>query len=62
MLEHQIHLVWICDREIISYVATTAGISGTWCISWSRASKNGLVIPKGFLKIEWLTDNGSLYC
>jgi transposase InsO family protein len=62
-------LVWVafsldcCDREIMSYIATTAGISGEMVrdlMAESIESRFGLVdrLPH---RIEWLTDNGSAY-
>jgi len=52
-----------CDREVISYVASTAGISGEMArdlMAESIEARFGLVdrVPH---KIEWLTDNGSAY-
>jgi putative transposase len=52
-----------CDREVISYVASTAGISGEMVrdlMAESIETRFGLVdrVPH---KIEWLTDNGSAY-
>lgn len=52
-----------CDREVISYVASTAGISGEMArdlMAESIEAQFGLVdrVPH---KIEWLTDNGSAY-
>jgi transposase InsO family protein len=62
-------LVWVafsldcCDREVMSYIATTAGISGEMVrdlMAESIESRFGLVdrLPH---RIEWLTDNGSAY-
>ena len=62
-------IVWVafsldcCDREVMSYIATTAGISGEMIrdlIAETIESRFGLVdrVPH---KIEWLTDNGSVY-
>jgi putative transposase len=52
-----------CDREILSYAATTGGISGEMikdimaeAIAWRFGFINRL--PE---KIEWLSDNGSAY-
>ena len=52
-----------CDREVISYAASTAGISGEMArdlMAESIEARFGLVdrVPH---KIEWLTDNGSAY-
>lgn len=52
-----------CDREVISYVASTAGISGDMVRDLAAEtieSRFGLVdrVPH---KIEWLSDNGSAY-
>lgn len=52
-----------CDREIISYVATTAGISGTMVQdilveSIEKRFGDTQRLPQ---EIEWLTDNGSCY-
>ena len=51
------------DREIISYIATTAGISGEMVrdlMAESIEARFGLVdrLPH---RIEWLSDNGSAY-
>jgi len=62
-------IVWVafsldtCDREVMSYIATTAGISGEMIrdlIAEAIESRFGLVdqIPH---PIEWLSDNGSVY-
>ncbi len=62
-------IVWVafsldsCDREVMSYLATTAGISGEMIrdlIAETIESRFGLVdrVPH---RIEWLTDNGSVY-
>lgn len=62
-------IVWVafsldcCDREIMSYIATTAGISGEMIrdlMAETIESRFGLVdrLPH---RIEWLTDNGSAY-
>jgi transposase InsO family protein len=62
-------LVWVafsldcCDREVMSYIATTAGISGEMVrdlMAESIESRFGLVdrLPH---RIEWLTDNGSAF-
>jgi transposase InsO family protein len=52
-----------CDREIMSYVATTGGISGDLIrdlIAESIESRFGIVdkVPR---KIQWLSDNGPAY-
>jgi transposase InsO family protein len=52
-----------CDREIMSYVATTGGISGDLIrdlIAESIESRFGMVdkVPR---KIQWLSDNGPAY-
>lgn len=52
-----------CDREIMSYVATTGGISGELIrdlIAESIESRFGIVdkVPR---KIQWLSDNGPAY-
>ena len=52
-----------CDREIMSYIATTGGISGDMIkdlMAEAIDSRFGFVkqIPK---RIEWLSDNGSAY-
>jgi transposase InsO family protein len=52
-----------CDREIMSYVATTGGISGDLIrdlIAESIESRCGIVdkVPR---KIQWLSDNGPAY-
>jgi transposase InsO family protein len=62
-------IVWVafsldcCDREVMSYIATTAGISGEMIrdlMAETIESRFGLVdrLPH---RIEWLTDNGSAY-
>jgi len=62
-------IVWVafsldcCDREVMSYIATTAGISGEMIrdlMAETIESRFGLVdrVPH---RIEWLTDNGSAY-
>ena len=62
-------IVWVafsldtCDREIMSYIATTAGVSGEMIrdlIAETIECRFGLVdhVPH---PIEWLTDNGSVY-
>lgn len=62
-------IVWVafsldcCDREVMSYIATTAGVSGEMIrdlIAETIESRFGLVdrVPH---TIEWLTDNGSAY-
>jgi transposase InsO family protein len=62
-------IVWVafsldcCDREAMSYIATTAGISGEMIrdlMAETIESRFGLVdrLPH---RIEWLTDNGSAY-
>lgn len=52
-----------CDREIISYVATTAGISATIVqdILVESIEKRFGDTQKLPQEIEWLTDNGSCY-
>jgi len=52
-----------CDREVMSYVATTAGISGDMIkdlMAEAIESRFGFVdrLPQ---RIEWLSDNGSAY-
>jgi putative transposase len=52
-----------CDREVMSYVATTAGISGDMIrdlMAEAIESRFGFVdrLPH---RIEWLSDNGSAY-
>ena len=52
-----------CDREIMSYVATTKGISATMVQdvlveSIEKRFGDTSVLPK---EVEWLTDNGSCY-
>jgi len=52
-----------CDREIMSYVATTGGISGDLIrdlIAESIEARFGIVdkVPR---KIQWLSDNGPAY-
>jgi len=52
-----------CDREVMSYVATTGGISGELIrdlIAESIEARFGIVdkVPRG---IQWLTDNGPAY-
>jgi len=52
-----------CDREIMSYVATTGGISGDMVrdlIAEAIEARFGLVdrVPE---KIQWLSDNGPAY-
>jgi transposase InsO family protein len=52
-----------CDREIMSYVATTGGISGELIrdlIAESIEARFGMVdrVPR---KIQWLSDNGPAY-
>jgi transposase InsO family protein len=62
-------IVWVafsldtCDREIMNYIATTAGVSGEMIrdlIAETIEYRFGLVdqVPH---TIEWLTDNGSAY-
>jgi transposase InsO family protein len=62
-------IVWVafsldcCDREVMRYIATTAGISGEMIrdlMAETIESRFGLVdrLPH---RIEWLTDNGSAY-
>ena len=62
-------IVWVafsldcCDREVMSYIATTAGISGEMIrdlMAETIESRFGMVdrLPH---RIEWLTDNGSAY-
>jgi transposase InsO family protein len=62
-------IVWVafsldcCDREVMSYIATTAGISGEMIrdlIAETIESRFDLVdrLPH---RIEWLTDNGSAF-
>lgn len=62
-------IVWVafsldcCDSEVMSYIATTGGISGEMIrdlIAETIESRFGLVdrVPH---KIEWLSDNGSAY-
>lgn len=62
-------IVWVafsldcCDREVMSYIATTAGVSGEMIrdlIAETIESRFGLVdrVPH---RIEWLSDNGSPY-
>lgn len=52
-----------CDREIISYVATTAGISATMVqdILVESVEKRFGDTQRLPQEIEWLTDNGSCY-
>ncbi len=52
-----------CDREILSYVATTAGISATMVqdLLVESLEKRFGDIPCLPQEIEWLTDNGSCY-
>jgi putative transposase len=52
-----------CDREIMSYVATTGGISGELIrdlIAESIEARFGIVdrVPR---RIQWLSDNGPAY-
>lgn len=52
-----------CDREIMSYVATTGGISGDMVrdlIAEAIEARFGLMdrVPE---KIQWLSDNGPAY-
>lgn len=52
-----------CDREIISYVATTGGINGKMIrdlIVQSTEARHGMIdrLPE---PIEWLSDNGPAY-
>ena len=52
-----------CDREIMSYIATTAGISGEMIrdlMAETIEFRFGIVdrLPH---RIEWLSDNGSAY-
>lgn len=52
-----------CDREVMSYVATTGGISGDLIrdlIAESIEARFGMVdkVPR---KIQWLSDNGPAY-
>lgn len=52
-----------CDREVMSYVATTKGISATMVQdvlveSIEKRFGDTPVLPK---EVEWLTDNGSCY-
>jgi putative transposase len=52
-----------CDREVMSYVATTAGISGDMIrdlMAEAIASRFGFVDRLPY-RIEWLSDNGSAY-
>ena len=62
-------LVWVafsldcCDREVMSYIATTAGISGEMVrdlMAETIEARFGIVdrLPH---RIEWLSDNGSAY-
>lgn len=62
-------IVWVvfvmdcCDREVMSYIATTAGISGAMVrdlMTEAIEHRFGLVerVPH---PIEWLSDNGSAY-
>jgi putative transposase len=62
-------IVWVafamdcCDREVMSYIATTAGISGAMVrdlMAEAIEGRFGLVerVPH---PIEWLSDNGSAY-
>ena len=62
-------IVWVafsldtCDREIMSYIGTTAGVSGEMIrdlIAETIESRFGFVdqVPH---PIEWLSDNGSVY-
>jgi transposase InsO family protein len=50
------------DREVISWVATTAGISGEmiWDTMVHRVEQRfgGIRAPR---KVQWLTDNGSIF-
>lgn len=52
-----------CDREVMSYVATTAGISGDMI---RDLMAEAIEVRFGFVnrlphRIEWLSDNGSAY-
>ena len=46
------------DREVISWVATTAGISGEMI---RDMSSSGLVTSGAPRKVQWLIDNGSIF-
>lgn len=52
-----------CDREIMSYVATTAGISSemVWDVLVQSMERRFGVVSHLPQMIEWLTDDGSCY-
>lgn len=52
-----------CDREVMSYVATTTGINAPMVqdLLVESLEKRFGVLPRLPQEIEWLTDNGSCY-
>lgn len=51
-----------CDREVMSWVASTGGISGEMIRDlMAEAVEQRFGTDKAPHKIEWLSDNGSIY-
>jgi len=50
-----------CDREVIRWVATTAGINGDHICDLMLESVEQRATQEQQTQIEWLSDNGSVY-